>query len=201
MQTSNLVIARVHYQGGGDWYNDPSIIPNLCRFIKSNTYVDVETREAQIMLNDRNLYTFPILFLTGHGQIAFSDEEVKNLRDYLLKGGFLYADDDYGMDEFFKREMKKVFPDYRWIELPFSHGIYHVFYHFDNGLPKIHEHDNLPPKGYGIVNDDGRLMVFYSYESNISDGWADPDVHRDPPDRRNIALKMGINIILWSLLN
>lgn len=201
MQTSNLTVARIHYQGGGDWYNDPSIIPNLCRFIKSNTHVDIEDREAQIMLADRDLYEYPLLFLTGHGQIVFSDEEAKNLRGYLLKGGFLYADDDYGMDTSFRREMKKVLPDYNWTELPFSHGIYHVFYNFDSGLPKIHEHDNQPPRGYGIFNDDGRLMVYYSYESNISDGWADPDVHRDSSEKRDIALKMGTNIILWALLN
>ncbi len=201
VQRSLLIIARIHYHGGGDWYNDSSIIPNLCRFIKSNTLVEVEEREVQISLEDQNLFAYPILFITGHGRIVFSDREAQKLKLYLLRGGFLYADDDYGMDPFFRTEMKKVFPDRQWIELPFSHGIYDIYYRFDNGLPKIHEHDNKPPRGYGILDDRGRLMVFYTYESNISDGWADSEVHRDPPEKRESALKMGTNIILWALLN
>jgi len=195
------MIARIHYNGGGDWYNDPSIIPNLCRFIQSNTFVEAEDREIQVSLEDNNLFAFPILFITGHGRIVFNNEEAQKLKLYLLRGGFLYADDDYGMDPFFRTEMKKVFPDREWIELPFSHGIYSVYYHFENGLPKIHEHDKKPPVGYGILDDLGRLMVFYSYESNISDGWADPEVHLDPPEKRESALKMGTNIVIWALLN
>jgi len=196
-----LTIARVRYQGGGDWYNDPSCIPNLCSFIRSNTGVDVEEREVQIALDDPDLFSHPILFLTGHGRIAFNDAETKALRKYLLGGGFLYADDDYGMDAFFRREMKKVFPDREWLELPFSHGLYSVVFRFDHGLPKIHEHDNKPPQGFVLLDDRGRVMVFYSYESNVSDGWVDPDVHRDPPERRQTALQMGTNIIVWALLN
>jgi hypothetical protein len=201
MQTSALVIARVHYNGGGDWYNDPSIIPNLCRFIKSNTLVHVEEHETQIKLGDDDLFSYPILFLTGHGRITFSSEEARKLRAYLLAGGFLYADDDYGMDAFFRKEMLKVFPERSWIELPFTHGIYHILFQFQYGLPKIHEHDNNSTSGLGLLDDQGRLMVFYSYESNISDGWADVDVHQDPPEKREAALRMGTNIILWALLN
>ena len=196
-----MVIARVKYQGGGDWYNDPSAIPNLCEFVRMNTHVDVSLEEAQVSLTDEKLFSYPFLFLTGHGQLSLSDDESMQLRNYLLHGGFLYVDDDYGLDESFRAAMKKVFPSRELIELPFSHGIYSIHYRFDNGLPKIHEHDNKPPQGFGIFNDDERLMVFYTYETNISDGWVDPDVYEDPPEKRDAALKMGTNILIWSLLN
>jgi hypothetical protein len=200
-QTGAAIIGRIHYQGGGDWYNDPSIIPNVSRFIRIHTRIDLEEREIQIRLDDPELFTCPILFLTGHGNIHFAENEVRGLRQYLLGGGFLFADDDYGMDAAFRREMKKVFPDRDWIELPFSHGIYHCVFDFNHGLPKIHEHDNKPPQGFALMNDGQRMMVFYSYESNISDGWADPDVHQDPPEKREEALKMGANIVVWALTN
>jgi len=148
---------------------------------------------------DDQLYSCPLLFLTGHGRIFFSQSEAERLRSYLTNGGFLYADDDYGMDEHFRREMKKVFPDKEMVELPFSHPIYHVLYDFPNGLPKIHEHDGGPPKGFGYFHD-GRLVVFYSFNTNISDGWADADVHGDPPNVREAALKMGANIVLHALI-
>jgi hypothetical protein len=196
-----LVIARVNYRGGGDWYNDPSILPNLCRFIKTNTRVDVEESENHIRLDDPDLFAYPVIFITGHGNISFSDIEAQCLRQYLLGGGFLYADDDYGMDASFRREMRKVFPDRHLIELPFSHGLYRSVFRFDHGLPKIHEHDNKPPQGFAFLNDEGRVMVFYSYESNISDGWADPDIHQDPAEKREDALRMGANIIIWALTN
>ena len=198
-ETSSLIIARVKYGGGGDWYNDPSAIPNLCRFMKTNTGIDVSEQEAKVTLTDKNLFSFPILYLTGHGQISLTGEEEARLRTYLLKGGFLYADDDYGMDTFFRSAIKKVFPERSLIELPFSHRIYRIHYRFDNGLPKIHEHDNKPPQGFGVFDDTGRLMVFYTYETNISDGWADPQVHNDPPEIREEALRMGTNIVLWAL--
>ncbi len=199
--TSSLVIARVKYRGGGDWYNDPSVIPNLCRYLKEHTGIDAVEREARVSLTDNSLFSYPILYLTGHGRISLSDEEASRLRTYLLKGGFLYADDDYGMDKFFRKAIKKVFPDRKLIELPFSYGIYHVFYNFPNGLPKIHKHNGKPPQGFGIFDDRGRLMVFYTYETNISDGWADPGVHNDPPEKREEALKMGVNIVVWALLH
>lgn len=200
-ESSSLVIVRVKYQGGGDWYNDPSAIPNLCAFVRMNTHVDIGLEEAQVSLTDEKLFSYPFLFLTGHGQLSLSDEESTQLRNYLLHGGFLYVDDDYGLDASFRKAMEKVFPEKELIELPFSHGIYSIHFRFDNGLPKIHEHDNKPPQGFGIFDDEGRLMVFYTYETNISDGWVDPEVYEDPPEKREAALKIGTNILIWSLLN
>ena len=193
------VVARVHYRGGGDWYNDPSCVPNLCRFIRENTTLDMTDDRVDVTLLDEDLFSYPILFITGHGQITFSPEEAARLRTYLLAGGFLLADDDYGMDASFRQAMKAVFPDRDLAELPFSHGIYHVHFPFPDGLPKIHEHDNQPPMGLGIPDDRGRLMVFYVFESNLSDGWTDPGVHHDPEDKREEALKMGANIVIWAL--
>jgi hypothetical protein len=200
-ESSEWAIARIKYRGGGDWYNDPSAIPNLCRYLKTHAGVDVAEEEAKVDLTDESLFSHPILFLTGHGRIQLSDEEASRLRLYLIRGGFLYADDDYGMDKSFREAMKKVFPGRPIVELPFSHGIYHIHYKFDNGLPKIHEHDEKPPQGFGIFDDDGRLMVFYTYETNLSDGWADPRVHNDPPEKREAALRMGVNIMVWALLH
>lgn len=200
-ESSEWAIARVKYRGGGDWYNDPSAIPNLCRYLKTHAGIDVAEEEARVDLTDESLFSHPILFLTGHGRIQLTDEEASRLRLYLTRGGFLYADDDYGLDKSFREAMKKVFPGKAMKELPFSHGIYHIHYQFDNGLPKIHEHDEKPPQGFGIFDDDGRLMVFYTYETNLSDGWTDPQVHNDPPEKREAALRMGVNIMVWALLN
>lgn len=196
-----FVIARVKYRGGGDWYNDPSAVPNLSKFLKQETGITIAEEEAKISLSDKTLFSYPFLFLTGHGKLAFTDKEIESLRTYLLKGGFLYADDDYGMDINFRETMKRVFPNRELKELPFSHQIYHIHFNFDHGLPKIHEHDNKPPQGFGIFDDNQRLMVFYTYETNISDGWASPQVHNDPPAKRNQALKMGANIVIWAFLN
>jgi hypothetical protein len=200
-ENSVLTLARVKYDGGGDWYNDPSAIPNLCDFIQKETNIDINTEEAKISILDESLFIYPILFLTGHGKIALSDEEAERLRNYLLQGGFLYADDDYGLDSYFRKMMQQVFPDRPFVELPFSHGIYHVHFQFDHGLPKIHEHDNKPPQGFGILDDRNRLMVFYTYETNISDGWVDPQVYEDPPEKREDALRMGLNIIVYALMH
>jgi hypothetical protein len=200
-ESSALAIARVKYDGGGDWYNDPSAIPNLCEFIQKETNIDIHTDEAKISILDESLFTYPILFLTGHGKITFSDEEAERLRNYLLQGGFLYADDDYGMDSYFRKMMQQVFPDRSLAELPFSHDIYHAHFQFDHGLPKIHEHDNKPPQGFGILDDRNRLMVFYTYETNISDGWVDPRVYNDPPEKRETALRIGTNIIVYALMH
>jgi hypothetical protein len=164
-----------------------------------NTGIDASEEEAQISLTEENLFSYPIIFLTGHGRIVLSEEEANHLRMYLLEGGFLYADDDYGMNDSFRRIMNQVFPERKLVELPFSHGIYHIHYIFNNGLPKIHEHDNKAPQGFGLFDDTERLMVFYTYETNISDGWADPEVYHDPPDKREAAFKMGVNIIIWAL--
>lgn len=199
--STDLVIARVKYRGGGDWYNDPSAIPNLARFIRRNTLALMAEREVRIALTDESLFAYPVLFLTGHGQLMLDESEADRLRRYLLRGGFLYVDDDYGLDGDFRRAMKQVFPERKLVELPFSHGIYRTPFRFENGLPKIHEHDNRPPQGFGIFDDQNRLMVYYTYETNLSDGWADPEVHDDPPEKRTAALKMGANIILWALMH
>ncbi len=192
-----LQIVRLKYEGGGDWYNDPDAIPNLCEEIEKRTNVDVIFEEKILSLKDPEIFSYPILFITGHGNIKFSAEEIKNLRKYLEEGGFLYADDDYGMDKAFRREIKKVFPDAELVELPFSHPIYHIFYEFPNGPPQIHKHYDGPPKGYGIFYA-GRLVVYYTYNSNISDGWT--TAHNDPPEKREQAFRMGINIVLYSLI-
>ncbi|NOZ55470.1 MAG: DUF4159 domain-containing protein [Calditrichaeota bacterium] len=191
-------MARLHYRGGGDWYNDPSIIPNLQRFIREHTTLQTADDEVRVTLEDDKLFQCPILFMTGHGRIRFSQEEAQRLRTYLENGGFLYADDDYGMDKYFREEIKKVFPDKELVELPVSHPIYHIVFDFPKGLPKIHEHDGKPAQGFGIF-DKGRLVVYYTYQTNISDGWADPEVHGDPENLRQAALKMGTNIVIYAL--
>lgn len=196
--SSRFAVARLKYSGGGDWYNDPSIIPNLHRFLREHTTVNAADDEARVSLMDDNLFSYPVLFMTGHGRISFSEQEVERLRKYLYAGGFLYADDDYGMDVHFRREMAKVLPDKQLVELPFSHELYHCRFQFSNGLPKTHEHDGGPPKGYAYFHE-GRMIVFYSFATNISDGWADPEVHGDPPEVREKALQMGANIIIYAL--
>ncbi len=194
--SSALKIARVKYAGGGDWYNDPSEEVNLLTFIHQQTGMDVDARYEYVDLGDDRLFTYPFLFLTGHGNIAFSADEVRRLRTYLENGGFLYADDDYGMDKAFRREIKKVFPQQDLVELPFEHPLYHILYQFPAGPPKTHEHNGKPPQGFGLFWN-GRLVVYYTYESNPSDGWADPDVHKDPEEKRQEALRFGTNLVLY----
>ncbi|HWP81841.1 MAG TPA: DUF4159 domain-containing protein [Bacteroidota bacterium] len=195
---SQFRIARLKYSGGGDWYNDPSAEVNLLRFIQQNTNIDVDPRYEFVDLSSDRLHTYPMLFLTGHGNIVFSDYEVQRLRTYLTSGGFLYVDDDYGLDRALRREMKKVFPDLEFVELPFSYGLYHCHFSFPNGVPKTHEHDAKPAQGFGIFYK-GRLVVYYTYESNPSDGWADRDIHNDPEPVRQEALRFGTNIVVWAL--
>jgi hypothetical protein len=197
---SGFKIARLKYNGGGDWYNDPSAEVNLLKFVGENTNIKTNPVYEFVDLTSGNIFVYPFLFMTGHGNIVFSDVEAKKLRAYLEGGGFLYIDDDYGLDKAFRREIKKVFPDKDLVELPFSYGLYHCFYEFSTGVPKTHEHDNKPPQGFGIfVN--GRLCLYYTYESNPSDGWADAEVHKDSPAKREEALKFGTNIIVWALMN
>ncbi|MBE0569985.1 MAG: DUF4159 domain-containing protein [Ignavibacteriaceae bacterium] len=191
-------IARVKYQGGGDWYNDPSAEVNLLNFIQQNTNIKVDARYQFVDLSSDEIFSYPFLFLTGHGNIVLSKDEVYRLRTYLENGGFLYIDDDYGLDNAVRREMKKVFPQDDFVELPFSYGLYHSLYKFESGPPKTHEHDKNTPRGFGIfVNN--RLAIYYNYESNPSDGWADAEVHDDPPEKREEALKFGTNIVVWAL--
>ena len=191
-------IARIHYNGGGDWYGDPSSLPNLLEYVEKNTSIIVETDEYQMKLTNPELFNHSFIYITGHGNIRFSEDEVIILRDYLIKGGFLHADDNYGMDASFRREMKRVFPSKEWVELPHDHSIYNSYFSFPNGLPKIHEHNGKPPQGLGLFEKD-RLIVFYSYESDLGDGWEDSNVHNNPFEIRESALKMGINIIWFSL--
>lgn len=199
--SSPFKIARLKYAGGGDWYNDPSAEINMMEYLKANTSIDVdEPKFYSVDISSDDIFNYPFLLITGHGNIEFSPADAARLRKYCESGGFLYADDDYGMDESFRREIKKVFPEEELKELPFNHKIYNSHFSFPNGLPKIHEHDQKPPQGFGIYKD-GRLCVFYTYETNISDGWADTKEHQDPPDKREEAFKMGTNIIVYSLMN
>lgn len=191
-------IARLKYSGGGDWYNDPSSEVNLLNFIKINTTISVKPEYVFVDVNSDDVFSYPFLFLTGHGNIVFTDAEVKRLQLYLENGGFLYVDDDYGLDKAFRREIKKVFPDKDLIEIPFSYGLYHCVYDFPYGPPKTHEHDGKPPKGFGIFINN-RLAVYYTWESNPSDGWADPEVHNDPQAKREESLKFGTNLVVWAL--
>lgn len=194
----DFTIARLKYQGGGDWYSDPSSLPNLLAAIKERTNIRTAPREEIVEITDPKLFQYPYLYMTGHGNVRFADEEIKILRTYFAAGGFLHADDNYGMDSSFRKEIKKIFPDSPLTEVPFDHLIYHSFYEFPNGLPKIHEHDGKPAQGFGIFYE-SRLVIFYTYECDLGDGWEDPDVHNDPPEKREAALKMGINIVIYSL--
>jgi len=191
-------IARLKYSGGGDWYNDPSAEVNLLRFVQTNTNIKVNAEYKFVDIASDEIFSFPFIFLTGHGNIVLSTDEAKTLRTYLENGGFLYIDDDYGMDKAIRREMKKVFPTNDFIEVPFSHKIFNIFYKFENGIPKTHEHDKNAPQTFGIFLGE-RLSVLYTFESNPSDGWADPEVHNDPKDKREEALKFGTNIIIYAL--
>lgn len=195
---SAIKLARVKYNGGGDWYNDPSAEPNLLKYVAEQTNINVSPVYEYVDLASDNLFLYPLIFLTGHGNINFTKEEAKRLRVYLENGGFLYIDDDYGLDKYVRKEMKKVFPGKKFVELPFNHEIYHCHFDFPNGLPKIHKHNGKAPRGYGIFVD-GRLCVYYTYETNISDGWVDPDVHHDSEKIRDLAFKMGTNIIVYAL--
>ncbi len=193
-------IARLKYNGGGDWYNDPSAEVNLLNFVSEHTNIKTIPGYKFVELGSSEMFSYPFLFLTGHGNIVISSDEAEKLRTYLNNGGFLYVDDDYGLDNAFRREIRKVFPDKDLVELPFDYGLYHCLFKFNYGPPKTHEHDNKPPQGFGIFID-GRLAVYYTYESNPSDGWTDARVHNTPQDKREEALKFGANIVVWALSN
>lgn len=193
-----LRIARLHYSGGGDWYNGPSAIPNLLDFIEEQTGWPVDKKEHQVKIEDQELFSYPFLFATGHGTIRFTDSEAERLRQYLLAGGFLLINDSYGMDESVRSAVAELFPEQRLQEIPYDHPIYHSYVDFPNGPPKIHEHDNKPATGWGIVID-GRLVLFYVHESDIGDGWEDAQTYNDPPEKHLEALKMGLNIVTYSM--
>lgn len=191
-----LKIGLLVYGGGGDWYANPTSIKNLASFCNQNLGTSIDAKEGQVEVGSTQLFNYAIVHATGHGRIALSDAEVKNLRLYLESGGFLHIDDNYGMDPYVQTEMKKVFPELSFVELPFSHPIYHQKYAFPNGLPKIHEHDGKQPKGFGLIYK-GRLVCFYTRECDLGDGWEDPEVHKDSPENRQKALQMGANIVQY----
>ena len=194
-----LTIAQVQYDGGGDWYANPSSLPNLLAAIHDRTGISVTLGpRVDIRLTDPRLRDFPFVYITGHGNIRLTEEEVLILREYLLDGGFLHADDNYGLNESFRREIRRVFPEKEMVELPPGHPLYHMFYDLPNGIPKVHEHDGGAPQGFGLF-DNGRLLVYFTYESDLGDGWEDPDVHRDSPEIREQALQMGVNLFLYVL--
>jgi hypothetical protein len=193
-----LTIARLQYDGGGDWYANPSSLPNLLAAIRAATALDVADREVTVTLTSRALWEVPYLYMTGHGNVRWSDAEIVALRRYLEQGGFLHADDNYGMDESFRRELARVFPDRSLVDVPLDHPTYHVVHEFPQGLPKVHEHDGKPAQGLGIFLGD-RLVVFYSYQSDLGDGWEDPEVHGDPAPIREAALRMGVNLFAYAV--
>ena len=187
-------IAVLKYYGGGDWYSNPTALNNLIVFCNENLGTNIDRKYDIVDVGSTDIFNYPFVHMTGHGNVIFSTEESGNLRKYLIGGGFLHIDDNYGMDKFVRPEMKKIFPESEFVELPYSHPIYHQTYDFDNGLPKIHEHDAKPSQGFGLFHE-GRMVVFYSYESDLGDGWEDAEVHKDSPEIRLKALKMGANII------
>jgi hypothetical protein len=198
-QTEGLRIARLKYGGGGDWYSNPTSLPNLAEQVRARTSIEVaDTKEAQVELLDESLFSYPFIYMNGHGEVRFSQAEVERLRDYLDRGGFLWADDNYGMDRSFRREIAKVFPDTRLVEIPFDHPVFHAFYDLRRGTPKIHEHDGKPAQALGIFSK-GRLVVLYTYQADIGDGMEDQDVHNDPPDLREDAMRFGVNLVVYAM--
>lgn len=191
-------IGRLHYDGGGDWYANPSALPNLLAAIGERTAIPAAERERAVKLTDPDLWDLPYLYVTGHGNIAFSPEEAAILRRWIMRGGFLHVDDNYGLDESFRREIAKVFPDHPLVEVPLDHPIYHLVYEFPEGVPKIHVHDGKPAQGFGIFID-GRLAVYYTYQSDLGNGWEDPAVYHDPPEKHEAALRMGVNLFSYAI--
>ena len=193
-------IALLKYGGGGDWYANPTSLTNLIAFCNADAHMNLDPAYATVDVGSSEIFNYPFLHLTGHGNVVFSNQEAQNLRNYLIAGGFLHIDDNYGLRDFIVPQMKKVFPELDFVELPFSHPIYHQRHDFPNGLPKIHEHDNKPPKGYGLIFE-GRLVCFFSWECDLGDGWEDQDVHNDSQETRLKALRMGENIISYAFSN
>ena len=191
-------IAKLKYSGGGDWYANKTSLPNLIEFCNKNLLMNITPKEDYVDVGSAKIFNYPFVHMTGHGNVVFSDSEAENLRNYLIGGGFLHIDDNYGLDKFIRVEMKKVFPNNDFIELPFSHPIYHQKYDFKSGLPKVHEHDGNPAQGFGIIHE-GRLVCFYSYECDLGNGWEDKEVHNDSNEIRTLALKMGANILSYAL--
>lgn len=195
--TRGLRLGLMKYSGGGDWYSNPTALPNLAKFCNQFLKTNFEIDYGTVEVGSAELFDYPFIHMTGHGNVVFSDAEAENLRNYLIAGGFLHIDDNYGMDKYVRIAMKQVFPEQDFIELPFDHEIYHQKYDFNTGLPKIHKHDEKPAQGFGLFWE-GRLVCFYSYESDLGDGWEDEEVHNDPLEVRLKALQMGANIIQFA---
>jgi Domain of unknown function (DUF4159) len=193
---AQLKIAKLKYNGGGDWYANKTALPNLIKFCNKELGMDLESEEDMIEVGSPDLFLYPYVYMTGHGNVIFSEAEALNLRKYLIGGGFLHIDDNYGLDKFIRIELKKVFPELELIELPFNHPIYQQKFKFPSGLPKIHEHDGKPAQGFGLVYE-GRLVAFYSFECDLGNGWEDPRIHNDPEEKRQQALQMGANLIAY----
>ena len=197
-QSGSYQLAVLKYRGGGDWYSNPTAVPNLVTYCNEELGMLLNTEVATVDVSAPELFDYPWLHMTGHGNVVFSGAEAQNLRTYLEAGGFLHISDNYGMDQYVRREMKKVLPEAEWLELPWTHPVFHSIYAFDSGLPKVHEHDDLPPRGFGLFLN-GRLVVFYDFESDLGDGWEDWQVHRDPEEVRQLALQMGANLVAFAL--
>ena len=189
-------IALLKYNGGGDWYANPTSLPNLVRFANRSIYTNISEEVATVDAGSPDIFNYPFVHMTGHGNVIFSDQEARNLRNYLIAGGFLHVDDNYGLDPYIRPQLKKIFPELDLVELPFSHPIYHQAFPFPNGLPKIHEHDGKAPQGFGLIYE-GRLVCFYTFECDLGDGWEDPEVHKDSEPTRLKALQMGADILQY----
>tara|TARA_B110000967_G_scaffold117380_1_gene120092 strand:+ start:7954 stop:8595 length:642 start_codon:yes stop_codon:yes gene_type:complete len=200
LQINAQDVAILKYNGGGDWYANPTAIPNLVEFTNLNIKTAISKNPQSVAINSEEVFNFPILFMTGHGNVYFSDEEASNLKNYLISGGFLHISDNYGLDKFIRRELKKVFPTLEFNEIPSNHPIYNQTFKFKEGIPKIHEHDKKSAQGFGLFYE-GRLVVFYDYETDLSDGWEDQIIHNNPKEVREKALKMGSNIIEYAFIN
>ena len=192
-------IALLKYNGGGDWYANPTSLPNLVKFCNANIGTNINEDIPTVEVGSSEIFNYPLIHMTGHGNVVFSESEAINLRNYLLGGGFLHIDDNYGLDQYLRPQMKLVFPEYDFVELPFDHPIYHQKYNFNQGLPKVHEHDKKAPQGFAIFHE-GHMVCFYTYESDIGDGWEDPEVHKDSQETRRKALEMGANLIQYVFL-
>ena len=199
-QSSSYQIALAKYNGGGDWYANPTALPNLIQFCNNNLNTNIQEQPAEVEIGDNEIFNYPFVHLTGHGNVVFNTNEADNLRKYLIGGGFLHISDNYGMDQFIRKEMQKVFPELEFVVLPFNHPIYSMHYNMKNGLPKIHEHNNENPLGLGMIFE-GRLICFYDFECDLGDGWEDKEVHNDSDENRQKALEMGANIIKLAFTN
>ncbi|MFT6872792.1 MAG: hypothetical protein ACJAVN_001804 [Roseivirga sp.] len=197
-QKEQLKMAKLKYNGGGDWYANKTALPNLAKFCNENLRTSFDEQDAVVEAGSPELFEYSYVYMTGHGNVVFSSSEAENIRNYLLAGGFLHIDDNYGLDTYIRLEMKKIFPELEFVQLPFDHPIYDQKFKFDKGLPKIHEHDNKPPQGFGLIYE-GKLVCFYSYESDLGNGWEDKRIHNDPEEVRLKALRMGANIISFAL--